>query len=394
MNYKTLIFLLLLSTVVQADEFDMLDEIDKTEDTKAFAAEKNFLNARLKLNYQYSDGTDSTKTFYLNLNKNEKNYQVDVRIIGNEDDYSLNIKELYYKGKISEKNLFEIGRVNVKEGVARGFNPTDYFKGTTSLTLSTDPKERKDNRLGSLLIQDTMFFDNVTLKAIYSPKIAVDSDKILSDKEHYGLHLDETNYRDRGSLYLGYSGVKDVSSSVILHMNEDDLNVGLNLSYISGAWIFYNESSIKDEKLYQSTLGVNYTSEDSIVTSLEYIYNRDGFNRNEWDRWFSNIKINPLLAREFGERRAKASREELVMSRDTLFLLSRASDIETNLDASVMVWMNPYDKSTLSQIGLEYALQDEIQTNVYLRNYRGENDTEYGSSADSYQVLIEGEYYF
>jgi len=393
MKNFTLLFLLLMS-LTHADEFDMFDEIDKTEDTKAFKEDKSFVNARLKLSYQYNEETESDKKLYLNLNKNEKNYQVDIRIIGDEGDSSFNLKELYYKGKISEKNLFEIGRVNIKEGVARGFNPTDYFKGTTSLTLSTDPKERKDNRLGSLLIQDTMFFDNMTLKAIYSPKISVDSDKILSDKEHYGLYLDETNYRDRGSLYLGYSGFKDISSSMILHLNEDDLNIGLNLSYISGAWIFYSESSMKDEQFHQSTLGINYTSENSIVTSLEYIYNRDGLNGSEWDSWFRDIKINPPLAREFGELRAKVAREESIMSRDTLFLLSRVSDIETNLDASLMVWLNPYDKSTLSQVGLEYALQDDIQTNIYLRNYLGSDDTEYGSFADSYQILIEGEYYF
>ena len=393
MKNFTLLFLILI-TITQADEFDMFDEIDKTEDIKAFREDKSFINARLKLSYQYNEEADSDKKLYLNLNKNEKNYQVDIRIIGDEGDSSFNLKELYYKGKISEKNLFEIGRVNIKEGVARGFNPTDYFKGTTSLTLSSDPKDRKDNRLGAFLIQDTIFFDEVTVKTIYSPKISVDSDKLLSDKAHYGLYLNETNYDDRASLYLGYSGVKDMSSSVIFHMNEDDLNIGLNLSYISGAWIFYSESSIKDEDFYQSTLGINYTSQNSIVSSLEYIYNRDGLDSSEWDSWFSGIKSNPILAQEFGELRAKVSIEESIMSRDTLFLLSRASDIETNLDASLMVWLNPYDKSTLSQVGLEYALQDDIQTNVYLRNYLGSDDTEYGSFAESYQILIEGEYYF
>ena len=70
------------------------------------------------------------------------------------------------------------------------------------------------------------------------------------------------------------------------------------------------------------------------------------------------------------------------------------TDIQPNLDASAMVSINPYDKSTLSQIGVEYALKDDIQTNVYLRNYQGANDTEYGSFADNYQILIEGEYFF
>ena len=420
MKNFTLLFLLLMS-LSQADEFDMFDEIDKTEDAKAFDEEKNFVTARLKLNYQYNEESDNAKAVYLNLNKNEKNYQVDVRVVGNEDETTLHVKELYYKGEFSPTNLFEVGRINVKEGVARGYNPSDFFKGSTSFTLSSDPKEIRDNRLGSVMMQNTLFFDDFTFKAIYSPKISVDEKSIWGSKKDYGLHLDETNYEGRQSLYLGYSGLKDVSASLIFHHNKDadEDSLGLNLSYVKNNWIVYTEGSLKKgkndisniierlnlsptvqnslasdkETIQKAVVGVNYTY-DNISTNFEYIFNSSGLNNHDWNNWFDLAQSSPQIAGQLGEIRGSMAKREEIMSRDSFFIFSRMTDIQPNLDASAMVSINPYDKSTLSQIGVEYALKDDIQTNVYLRNYQGANDTEYGSFADNYQILIEGEYFF
>ncbi len=416
-----LLFPLFFSTLLlQSDEFDMFDTVDEVDSSKsAFKEDNSFLNARLKLSYQKNEQRDNDKKLYLNLNKTDKHYGVDVRIVADEDEQSINIKELYYKGEFSPENIYEIGRMNVKEGVGRGYNPSDFFKGSTSLTLSSDPKEIRDNRLGSVMVQNTLFFDDFTVKNIYSPKISVDADGGWGSKKEYGLHLDETNKQDRYSLYLGYGGFKDVSSSLILHKNEDDFNLGLNLSYVKNSWIFYTESSYKrsksdirksierlnlsptvqnafgleKENIQKAIFGINY-SYDNISTNLEYIFNSSGLNRKGWKDWFALAKNSPQMAQQLGAIRADMSNKEEIMSRDSLFLFSRATDIVTNLDASALVWLNPYDKSTLSQVGLEYTTTDSLQTSVYLRHYQGSNESEYGSNLDDYQVLVEAEYYF
>ncbi len=399
--------------MIRADELDFLDEIDS--DVGSFEEKKSAVDARVKLSFLKNESSDDDKIFYLRLAKQEKNYLYDVRFIADEDTQSFNIKELYYKGNFAEKSFYEVGRINIKEGVSRGYNPTDYFKGTHSLTLSNDPKERKENRLGSLLFSQTLFLDKWTLKAIYSPKISVSKNTLLSDAKYIGLHLDESNYHDRASLYVDYSGFEDVSSSVILHYNEDDLNFGFNLSYIYDSWIVYLENSLKYAKneiskleinpairdqfssnkkyIDQATLGINYTSASNIVTTVEYIFNSGGLDDDDWDRWFELGK-NPLYARELGSIREQIAKKESIQSRQSLFVLSRASDVMTNLDASVLAWVNPYDGSSLSQVGLEYSYHDNLQTNLFLRNYRGKTDSEYGSALNDYEVLIEAEYLF
>lgn len=417
---KLLLPLFFTTLLLHADEFDMFDTVDKVDSSKrAFTEDETFVNARLKLSYQKKEQRDNEKKLYLNLNKTDKHYGIDVRIVADEDEQNINIKELFYKGEFSPTNIYEIGRMNVKEGVARGYNPSDFFKGSTSLTLSSDPKEIKDNRLGSVMVQNTLFFDDFTLKAIYSPKIAVNEDSVWGSKKDYGLHLDETNYENRSSLYLGYSGIKDLSSSLIFHKNEDDFNLGVNLSYVKDSWIFYTESaftksknaitksieslnlsptvqnsfSSDKENIQKAVLGVNY-SYDNISTNIEYIFNSGGLDKRDWESWFDLAKNSPQIGKQLGAIRGDISKKEEKMSRDSLFLFSRVTDIQTDLDASALLWINPYDKSTLSQVGLEYATNDNLQTNVYLRNYQGSKESEYGSNLDDYQILVESEYFF
>lgn len=410
--------LLFVAVMIKADELDFLDEID--QDESSFKVDKSPLDMRLKLSLQKNEESEDAKILYFRLANQAKNYQYDIRFIADENRQDFNIKELYYKGSFAEISFYEVGRINVKEGIAHGYNPTDYFKGSTSLTLSNDPKERKENRLGALLVSETFFLDKLTLKGLYAPKISVDKDSIFSNKKYIGLHLDETNYHDRASLFVDYSGFKDVSSSVILHYDEDNVHFGFNVSYVYDNWIMYLENSLKkgksditksiekngiSQEIYnhfhhnkkyidQAVLGINYTSESNIVTTFEYIFNSGGLDKSDWDDWFELQKEHPRFTRDLGIIRTDIAESESLMSKQAFFVLSRASDIRTNLDASFLAWINPYDGSTLSQIGLEYACHDSLQTNLFVRNYQGKKESEYGSALNNYEVLIEAEYFF
>ncbi len=418
---RCILSLLLFINFSFANQFDMFDEIDKETNIKdEFEVEDRFIDIQSRLNYQYNDNSSDDKKFYLNLSKNETNYYFDIRFLADEESYSINLKELYYKGAISEKNIFEIGRINIADGFARGYNPTDYFKGGSSFINSKDPKEIKDNRLGSIMFKNTIFLDSFTVKAIYSPKISVDKDSTLSSKKHYGLNLDKTNYHDRYTLALDYNGFKDISSLVVLHKNEDDLNFGFNLSYIDNNWIFYTENSYKNSKddfskvvkklnlhptiqnhfkkdkenIYQNVIGFKHTSDNNIVTTLEYIHNSMGLNKKGWNDWFSLSSQNKSLETQLKAISGTINKNENIMSKESIFLHLYNMDMFVNTDGSLLIKLNPYDKSFLSQIGLEYSYNDNIQINSYLKNYSGKTKSEYGSLDNNSELLLELKYFF
>lgn len=346
---KTILLLCIFVIFVGANEFDMFDEIDKEE--SSFEVEKPLIDAELRVNHQINKTRDNETVLFLNLKKESENFFGDMRLVVDDENQTLLVKELYYKNSFYKVNYYKIGRINFKEGVAKGYNPTDYFNQNPSLSLSNDPKEIRDNRLGSLAISSTSFFDEYVVKLLYSPYISVEEGTLWSDKKHIGLYLDKTNNQHRASAYLSYSGIEDLSASMILHHNDNGLNVGLNLSYIYSNFIYYSESSFKEmdgEYITNLATGVTYTSDLNIVTSLEYDYNDD-------------------------------KRE----NQESFFLSSRASDVYTNLDINVLMWLNTANSDFSTQLGIEYAFSDNIQTNTSIK-----------SDFDNYEILLEVKYFF
>ena len=403
---KKIIILCLFIYGAYADELDIFDAVDATQ--SSFEVEEKLLDMELKLSYQYNDARDDDKYLFFNLKKDAKNYALDARVIANDDNQSFLIKELYYKDTFFDHHI-SVGRMNIKNGVATAYNPTDYFRSNASLTLSSDPKEQKDNRLGSLAIRDVMFIDSFTIKNIFVPRVSAGDDSFLTNKEYIGLHLDSTNELQSINLYVDYSGFKDTSLALTLHKNDEESDIGLNLSYIYSALIIYSESSLRKfedgfyetydnlledvEFVYETVFGLSYTNELNIVTSIEYIFNSGGLDEDGWKSFFNRQK-NPLTAPKMGAMRGEFAKKGVALSRETLFLLSRSSDVVTNLDLNAMMWLNPYDKSALTQVGGSYALSDTIETIINYKHYFGDASSEYGSMFNTNEVLVEFQYFF
>jgi len=410
---------LILSAFIVADELSMFDVVDSENNITQTVDDSN-INARLKFSYLAQDHNSNNAVLYANLSDNSKHYFYDIRLIVDEDTFNVHIKDLYYKTNIDERYFFELGRMNSKEGVARGYNPTDYFKGSSSLTLSIDPKERKDNRLGSLLLQGTYIGDNYTIKTLYSPEVSVKKNNILGNRKHFGLNLDKSNAQERVTLYLGYTGLDDWSMSVLLHHNDDGLNMGANISYIQDRTIAYVEASVNkrtnqmtqtlnafhtpsdlkelfnDTKDYKAelSLGLNYTFENSIVTTIEYIYNGAGLDKKDWNHYFDLMDRKDAYSTSIlGRTRGVIANNAQMLSKHTLFAMARKNDALPNLDWVTMAWMNPTDKSALVQIGLNYDYHDILFT-ADLRSYLGDDKSEYGSMQNHYEALFSVEYFF
>jgi len=414
--YK-IVIVMLFSLYLSADELDMFDVVDVESNLTEDIASSSLV-ASIQLSQLFQNESKNKTVLYANISENIKHFFYDVRLVADKNTYEVYLKDLYYKTNIGEKYFFELGRMSIKEGVARGYNPTDYFKGGSALTLSVDPKERKDNRLGSVLFQGTYISDNYTLKALYAPKISVDSKSYWADEKHFGLKLNESNAQNRTTLYVGYTGLDDWSFSVLLHNNDDGVHVGTNISYIDERAILYIEASVnkREKQITQSlkeihapsnligyfdsdeenrmevSLGLNYTFKNSVVGTFEYIYSSSGLNSNGWKKYFDTMKT-PMYAAKLGEARGKVANNAQRLSKHTIFTMFRRNDALPNLDWVSMAWIHPTDKSALLQVGVSYDYED-IVISADIRMYMGKDKSEYGSMKNDYEALLSMAYFF
>lgn len=131
MRYLWVLFLSFYTLFV--DQFDMFDEDDNLQEE--FIVEEKLIDGNIRLNHTYKDNSKDENNFYLKLYKDTNKYLFDFRFIADEDTYFVNIPELYYTYAISQKILMEVGRVNIKEGISRGYNPTIILKEMAHLPI-------------------------------------------------------------------------------------------------------------------------------------------------------------------------------------------------------------------------------------------------------------------
>jgi len=83
------------------------------------------------------------------------------------------LKEAYVSWQPQSNLLLDAGRINGRQGVALGYNPTDFFRADAIRSLvSPDPNSLRDNRLGTVMLRGQQLWDTGALTAVYAPRLA------------------------------------------------------------------------------------------------------------------------------------------------------------------------------------------------------------------------------
>jgi hypothetical protein len=81
-------------------------------------------------------------------------------------------REGYLTWEPLTRNYLEAGRINVRNGVALGFNPTDFFKTNTLIdTASLDPSVIREDRLGVLMLRGQTIWAGGSASIAFAPKV-------------------------------------------------------------------------------------------------------------------------------------------------------------------------------------------------------------------------------
>jgi hypothetical protein len=344
------------------------------------------------------------------------------------------LREAYASWEPVEQLFIDVGRINLKSGVALGFNPTDYFKTRAVVEpLSADPVALREDRLGTLMLRGQRVWAGASLTAAYAPAVARRS-AIYTDRDlkSFDPMLDRTNAEDRWLLKGSIDIAERVSPEFLAYHDDDGTRWGINLAQSIGqSAVAYVEwsggpraSLIADALRYgretgslpsaaaavlpdasrirfrtELVAGASYTTPLPRITfNLEYQYGQAGFTGTNWDDWFrrgrGTAAGSPIPATLWYIRDYAVDQQRLT-GRDYLFL--RADWVDAfvpKLDLTGFVDADLHDGSGRLQVGADYYLSDRWTVGAQLLVDFGARQSDFGSLPQAGSLLLKVARYF
>ena len=328
------------------------------------------------------------------------------------------INEAYFSWKVTGENYLDAGRINLKNGAAAGFNPTDYFKrDSVALRTSEDPLVLRDNRLGTvmLLAQSMQSFGSVTVAA--APRISASTGTFLADGTSFGLGLEHTNpyprylakfngsfkeingellyYNENGDSFGGAAVSRGLGDQTVLYA---EWSGGRQYNIAGGSLLYAGRQLGVDTEKYisglpgdcakrfrnQAAAGISFTEKErKRSTYLEYHYNEAALNGKEWDHWYSGAYAAafPYNAPEaLWSVRSYAQNMMAPSSRHQLFINTQWQDaMIPKLDLAGIAQINPADASFFFMPMAKYYAAQNVALTLTGYFYAGKPRSEYGS---------------
>lgn len=272
------------------------------------------------------------------------------------------LKEAYVSWQPLPDRIADLGRVNPRQGVALGYNPTDYFRaGAVRSVVSIDPSSLRENRLGSVMLRSQSLWDAGSLSALFSPRLA---DR--PSGAPLGLDLGATNSRNRWLVSLSH-GISDQLRPQWLVQGgaHQSPQIGLNLTgLLSDAAVGYFEwsggrarsllsqaLSGADDSAFRSRLasGATYTSAFKLSLSAEYEYNGAALDASGWNA----LRRGPPAAYA-RYRTLSANLQDLPTRQHVFFYASWQDALVNHLDLSGMLRRDLIDSSRLVWLEARY----------------------------------------
>jgi hypothetical protein len=347
------------------------------------------------------------------------------------EDIRNDFREGYLAWKVDGETFLDIGRINLKSGVALGFNPTDFFKTRAVVEpLSADPSVLREDRLGTLMLYGQHLWENASLTLAAAPKVTNPSAIYLNTNlPSFNPMFDRTNAETRLLAKGSANLFDDFTPELIAFSNDGHWNYGANITRGLGQkvvayveWAGGDSLDLADEALQfgkdtgtiplaapsalpgdttryfrdNAAVGFSYTTESKITFNLEYHYHQAGFSDAQWTHWFGAGALNnPALDAELWYIRGYAADQGVPTARQEAFL--RADWVDAfveDLEITAFVNADLRDSSSFSQVTADYYLSREWTIGGLAAASFGGKRTDYGSLPDAATFLVRVSRYF
>ncbi len=331
-------------------------------------------------------------------------------------------REAYLTWEAAPQTYVEAGRINVRNGVAFGYNPTDFFRSRTTVAQSSaDPGALRENRLGTVMLRAQRIFDGGSLEIIYAPKLHKPG-AIGSVPEPFDPKLDQTNGADRFLATFSFD-LEEFSPQLLAYHDSGRTRIGLNISHpIGDSIIAYASwagrsapSAIADAIAFGKrtgtipplapllpptttarsfqrdvSAGAYWTGEDRVTVSLEYNFHQAGFSKDDWRRWFA-IGADPTLAPLMWYIRGYASDQQQPMSRHQAFWRVDWQEpfLVEHFDVNAFMMTDLEDGSSIGQVAAYYDLSDLWSAGIYFSGTMGGKRSEWGSLRSAASITFQ-----
>lgn len=339
------------------------------------------------------------------------------------------LRETYVTWEPFDNTYVEAGRINIRNGVALGFNPTDFFK-TRSLVgqASLDPSVLRQNRVGTLMVRGQTIWNGGSASLALAPKLT-DATPVGETNRH-GLdpRFDATNaaYRMFGTLALE---IADLNPQLLAYYEQHRAKVGLDLSQpIGDALVAYAEwaggpemnlaaranaygketgtlppilpvlppTSTSTRFRNDVAAGLSWTIATKITVNIEYHFHQAGFSKQDWRSWFElgSDPSSPFPTSALWYVRGYATDQQEPTTMHQAFVRAAWPKAFVNeLELTGFAFVDILDGSVLTQISARYYASSAWTLAAYGSANIGAVRTERGSFPQRFSAIFAIVYY-
>ncbi len=333
------------------------------------------------------------------------------------------LREAYVAWQAGDGAFVEFGRINLKSGVALGFNPTDYFKtGAVVEPLSADPSVLREDRLGTLMLLAQKVWDGGAVTFALAPKLQRAA-AIGAPLPSFDPLFDRTNGQTRVLLKASMTLFDDVSPEILVYNEAGRTSFGLNLTRAFGQslvgyleWSGGSRASLVQDALAfgalppvipqdpsrafrnDVALGASYAAPFQATFNLEYHYHQAGFSGADWRNWFDAgvaHAADPAVTGALWSIRGYASDRQEPLARSSLFFRAAFQDaFVPDLALTGFAETDLRDGSGIAQVAADYDLSRNWAAGALVDATFGGGRSDFGSLPGALSVLARVSRYF
>lgn len=311
------------------------------------------------------------------------------------------LKQAYVSWQPRNDLLVDLGRINTREGVAFGYNPTDFFRADALRTIeSLDPDSLRDERLGTVMLRGESLWTSGALTAVYAPKLAS-----APSTAAFSPDLGATNAAGRWLLSLTQHLTPSWSPQWLLFGNDQGMpQFGFDSTALLGdATVAYLEASgghlaslwTQSQNLpadpawrARAAAGLTYSTTHKIALTLEYEY--DGAARGA--RGWAAARTGDPQA--YGLYRNYVTAQQELPTRQALFAYASWQDVGIrHLDWSAFLRLDLVDHSRLPWTEMRYHFT-RVDLALRWQDETGARTSDYGAAPTGKTWQLVADYFW